>query len=463
MKFKVLLSVLLILSVFSFLSCNDDVKNVGLAISPNSDQVDVKVDTVSLLAKTVPMDSIYSRTIFGLVGEYHEPLFGSIKSDYLCELYSDNASFKEGNDKNAIKIDSVSFDIIFFNFTGDSISPMDISVYKLNKSLKRYHYTNINPSVFYSPDGIVGQESFSIHNLAKSSTGGRTIRTPLDKKIGDYFLNLWKATPGVFENSDELKKHFPGFYITSRFGNGSLINVDYSIFNIYYSYLGKTKDAKSDSTYHATFSLAVTPEVIQLNHVENKNNELLNNDDPNRAYIKSPAGVCTEITIPLKDILDKKSDLSINSAKFNLIGNTPLEKVSKMPRPSRLLFINKDSVNNFFLKKDSVDYKTCYLLTNTDIVESMQSSYVNRYIVSSSSISVGNLAPLITHYAELKANGINVPDELKYLLIPVDIETVDSENGNFKTYNSMSPSSAILRTDPENMKLSLVFSKYDSK
>lgn len=464
MKFKLLLSISFVLSILSFLSCDDDSRTVGTSIRPNTDAIDVKADTVSLQAKTVPMDSIYLRTIYGLVGDYHEPLFGSTKADYLCELYCDSASFKAGNDRNTIRIDSVRFNITFFNFVGDSISPMDISVYKVNKPLKRINYTNINPSEYYSSQDIVGQQSFSIHNLAKSSTGGRTISTPLNKELGEFFLKTWKEEPNVLAKPDNLKKRFPGFYITSRFGKGTLINVDYSIFDIHYSYLGKTKDAKRDSTYHAIFSLSVTPEVIQMNHVENKNPELLNKDNADRTYIKSPAGVCTQISIPLKEILNKKNNLIINSAKFSLTGNTPLESVSKLPRPSRLLFINKDSLNTFFIERKLPDSKSSYILTNSNLlnINTSKGKESNKYTFSSSDpSSIGNIAPLINHYAELKAKGTAVPDVLNYMLIPIDIETNDLGYVS-NIYNSMTPASAILRTDPKYMKLSLIFSKYNN-
>lgn len=464
MKIKFLLTIpFILLLTLTYTSCDDDIYSVGGSIKPGSDDIIISFDTVSITARTVVMDSIYARTIFGLVGEFEEPFFGKLKSDYLCEFYCDNATFTEGKNKDLIVIDSVQLNVVFFDFMGDSISPMNLSVYKLNRPLERYYYTNIDPTKFYSPNDLIGQQSFSVKDIQKSANGSRTISTPLKKEIGTLLLDTWKNTPEKLYSTASLREFFPGFYVTSELGNRTMINIDYSMFDIYYNYQGKTKDKKNDSTYNDIFRLMVTPEIVQMNHMENESDDLLNNDKPDRSYIKAPTGVCTEFTIPLKEILDKAgNDQVINSAKFNLLGYTELETLSAMYRPANLLFIDKDSVDNFFRKRLPPDSKTSFLLTNSNSISSMASMYANRYVISKDNTTVGNIAHMVSHYSQLKEKGVKVPDKLTYMLIPVNTET--SSSGNIiSLYQTMYPTLAVLRTGAEDLKMPLVFSKYNSQ
>jgi hypothetical protein len=62
----------------------------------------------------------------------------------------------------------------------------------------------------------------------------------------------------------------------------------------------------------------------------------------------------------------------------------------------------------------------------------------------------------------------NIPD-LKYYVIPVsfDYQASTSSSGSTiytytKVFNQMSPASAVLRTDEDNMKMALIFSNYNS-
>lgn len=451
MKIKPLIQILIALLMAVFAACDDNLNTTGYSIRPNPDDITVSVDTVDLTAATIRMDSIYARTTYGLIGEYIDPIFGSIKSDYLCELYCpDTMKFLEGNSKDLITVDSVQFNILFASHWGDSISPMGISVYEVNKPLKRNYYTNTDPSEYCSMDKPLGQGIFSIQNLKFLSGGGRLITTPLTKESGIFFLEEWKKRPEKFANSDSLKTIFPGLYITTNFGSGTLVNIEFSMFDIFYSYQGKNSAGTADSTRTGLFRLSVTPEVIQLNHVESKNNNL-EGPSNGKSYIKSPAGLCTELTIPLSKILaSAENDRVINSAKFKLYGISEEEAENKFSRPPYLLLIHKDSVESYFVNKSGPDYKTSYVIANSG---------------STNSYDMGNIASIINYYGDYyKEKGVNISDipDLKYRLIPVDISYNSSTNTVDRTYNTMLPTSAILRTEKEDLRMPLVFSRYNT-
>lgn len=461
MKIKALIYTSIALLAAVFAACDDDMGTVGNSIRPNPDDILVEVDTIfNIKAATVAMDSVYARTTYGLIGEYKDPIFGTIKSDYLCELYCpDTMSFLGGNRKDLISIDSVQFNIGFASFWGDSISPMGMSVYEVNNPLERNYYTNVDPSKYCSMDKPLGQGVFSIQNIPTLPSGIRILSTPVKKEVGDFFLDKWKNNPEYFNNSDSLRKIFPGLYITTTMGSGTLVNVEYSMLDISYKYQGKNSAGTADSIRSGLFRLAVTSEVIQLNHVENKSNDLIGPSN-GKSYIKSPAGLCTELTIPLSEILERAgTDRVLNSAKFKLAGISEDEEKSGFSRPAYLLMIHKDSIESYFENKLKPNGKTSLVITNSSL--SSSSTSFNTY-------DMGNIASLINHYADLyKEQGVAVADipDLKYRLIPVDITTVTTSTGNVidRTYNTMLPKLAVLRTDAESLKIPLILSKYNTQ
>ena len=98
MKRKSLINGLfLIFAAMLTFSCNDTLDQVGFTIQPGKDRLELGVDTLNLQARTVQVDSVYSRTKYPVLGEYKDPLFGTIRSSYVGEFYfPEGAGFKEG-------------------------------------------------------------------------------------------------------------------------------------------------------------------------------------------------------------------------------------------------------------------------------------------------------------------------------------------------------------------------------
>lgn len=459
MKIKPILCFFAGLVTFSFIACDDDLNSIGSSVQPSNDGIYVGVDTFYFSAKTVKWDSIYARTTKGLLGEYNDPIFGNIKSDYLCEFYCPKVITFENRVQS---IDSVRLYLEVSGYVGDTISPFGVSVYKVNKELDRNFYTNVNPSKYCDLSKVIGRNTFSLNQFpfrGNSSYKYKMIPIRLEESVGESIYKEYIDNPETFKNSDALKKFFPGIYITTTLGNDVLMNIESTTFAIYYSYMGRNKKNTADSLYtKQPFSLSVTPEVVQMNHVENNDiDDLSLNNNKNKAYLKTPAGVYTELTIPLKKIATKVGkDTIVNAANFSLTGLTEDEQFSAFNRPTRLLFINKDSVDNFFSQKQLPDNVTSFLIRRT--------ANGNRY-------NFGNISNLFNFYLKKfrEENNTNVPD-LKYLVIPVDEAVSYSTSQTGQTVertkylsNLMRPSSAVLRADSAFIRLPMVFSKYNDR
>ena len=114
------------------ISCNDTLDQLGSTIQPEKDKLTVGIDTLQLHARTVQVDSMFGKTSYPVLGEYADPFFGSIKSEYIAEFYLPKSlEFKEG-----AVIDSVRVEVSYTTMMGDSLAPMGLSVYEVIESLQ---------------------------------------------------------------------------------------------------------------------------------------------------------------------------------------------------------------------------------------------------------------------------------------------------------------------------------------
>ena len=79
--------ILAFLGIAMLSGCNDTLTQVGTSIQPETDRPRVAVDTFYMQARTVQTDSVYARTIYGALGEIYDPLYGNLKSDFMCQFY----------------------------------------------------------------------------------------------------------------------------------------------------------------------------------------------------------------------------------------------------------------------------------------------------------------------------------------------------------------------------------------
>lgn len=444
------------------LSCNDTLDQVGFTIQPQKDQLTVGVDTLFLQARTIQVDSMFAKTKYPVLGEYIDPVFGSVKSDYIGEFY-----FPEGSGfKAGATIDSVKAVVSYSTMMGDSLAPMELSVYEVTKSLKGVNnYTHSDPEEYADMSAPLGSAVFTGKNSTyrtETYTSGYTtqeykvydINVKLPNELGEKFLSEYnKAGHGQMVDADSFRKFFPGLYFTTTFGNSTMLNVDLTSLYVHYHYLDvKGSSTEQDTIRTASMRLYITPEVTQLNHIKNNNAQLLA-DNEMHTYVKSPAGVNTEITFPYSQIHDKLKSQALNLANFTIYAipeaiENPMVKLSP---PDYLLLINRDSLAGFFEEKKLPDDVTSFLSAEFD--------------ATTYSYNFNNISTMINHYNE-ELDG--EPFDLVYYLIPVDATFTTAQQSYYSSgtqvltdiSNQMWPTAAMLDKRAGNLKLELIFSNF---
>ena len=448
-----------------FITCDDSISRVGLGILPEEDIVSVFDTTVYVGARTIEVDSVYAKTINGFLGELYDPSYGVIKSSFICQYYP-SLGFTYPDDIVDNKIDSVRLNISYYTYYGDSLAPMEVTVYPVIKALKNHYYTNAEPKDFCDMDHPLAKYSYTARNLNISEETLQEnqyyyFSIPLPVKIGQDYLD--KVLNNELNTTEEFLNFFPGTYLTTTFGTGSMLPIDRTAIVIYYNRRVTLQDENGEDSLAIRVSNAVftvTKEIIQLNKFENKNPDFLYEDNPDKTYLKSPAGVFTELTIPIKDIvkgIGKKKFSSVKlslkaypqddwSYSFKFPGTAssaiPSSGGSESGYSSKLLLIEPDSVANFFEMKKIADNQT---------------SYTTQFNFSSYTYDFNNIANVVQNAID------KAPDkDLKLWLIPV-LTTCYSQNVYNQTYlidymtsNYLFPSGVTLKKGGDNLKVRVI-------
>ncbi|MDO4756527.1 MAG: DUF4270 domain-containing protein [Parabacteroides sp.] len=371
----------------------------------------------------------------------------------MCQFYCPEKFQFRKTPYNGI-IDSVEFELLYNSWVGDSLTPMRVQLFEITSQLTRDYYTNIDPTQFCDMQKSLGMQTYTAHDMTVSDSVRYdqytkyqpkvTIKMP--QELGQRIYDATIHTPEVCANQNAFNEFFPGLYITNTFGTGNILNVEGSGMKIFYKYAEKDTLGR-DSIIQTYEYLSVTNEVVQLNRLKNSDIGHLLIPNDSIAYIKSPAGVYTELTIPSSEIAPLLKTRIISSFDLTLKALPQEDWKYAFQPPTYVLAIPKDSINSFF---------------QSHSIENNSTSFLGTYNGSSRTYSFGNIARLLGTHAEKKPN-----EDLVLSIIPVERRTGSSSDysGNSTTYtvaleNYMKPAGIKIRIDKDAMLLRLTTIEY---
>lgn len=427
MKTKIFL--LSVLFGFIYLSgCDDTIDSIGVGIQPDENKIEIYDLSLNISGKTIRLDSIYIKSMGVQLGNIDHPIYGAVKGEYACQFYPSAEFVLDSMIRN--DIDSVKLQIMYLSCQGDSLTPMEVTSYPIETPLKEDYYTGINLAQYANMQSPWGKQIYTARDLNISDEENianhygsnpqyKTVSVTLPKEFGSKILEEYKkGKSGALASPEAFIKFFPGLYITPTFGSGCLINVEKTSIFIYYERkqtiqsIYTANDTVVDTTAYA--ALNVTKEVLQLSNYITSNEEKLLAADPDKMYLKTPAGLYSQLTIPISEIIDSIGDRKFSNVHLT-ISTYPKEdwkyawkfpgtgeKVGMELERSKLLLIEKDSIVSFFENQKVADNQTSYYA----IFDNSTSSYVFK-----------NISNIIQNSID-KAEGKNYKD-LELVLIPV--------------------------------------------
>lgn len=424
-----------------FVACENSLNRIGGSIQPDEDIVNVFVDTFEVSSRTFLTDSIYSRTINAQLGIFDDPVFGEVTADYMAEFYrAEGFMLHEHIVDN--KVDSVMFRIFYSSFTGDSVNPMEVSVYELERNLDKSHYTNIDPSEYCDRTRLLCRGFYTAKNKS------------IPDSIKDYTNNYDFVQMRLPDNFTErvLNNQVPQVYITNTYGRGTMLTVNNTEIAFHFKYREYLEDKDGNDSIvirNGSRILPVTKEVLQLNRIKNDIPAKFLIDNDTATFIKTPAGLYTEVTLPVQNIKDKLIGKTINTVKFSVPTFRPYVSTQSTSVPRYLLMVQSSKMNNFFETTLKPDNRTAFVATLDSTKAKNSSAYVFHY-------NFNNIAPYINDL--IKRNDID--DGVKIALVPVEA-TVDSQTGIItRVRNLLYPSSIMLKKGVERGKVTVIYSEY---
>ncbi len=396
MKAKYLGTLLVILT---FIGCDDNTGILGLGMLPDSDKLSVKTETFPVHTRSFLADSVFAKTSIGYVGKFTDPHFGFYEASFLTQINcTENFKFpdvySESNKEGYMAGDSLiatelilSFDT--YKFFGDSLNPARMSVYELDmeKDLEKNHYTTFDVDKYYKSSDLLGRKAYTASmptEIPMSYTDTiygnssdlirRCLFFTLPKEFGERMLRHNREHPEDFKDSDSfIDKVFKGIYLKSDLGDGTVLYIDEVELSFIYNVhvkdsLGenilKKKDG-TDSIRIVNSTMAATKEVIQANRFTNSERleELAKEEE--HTYIKSPAGIFTQATLPIDEIYAKLHSDTLNSVKLKFTGYQPeesdIDENFQMKTPQRVLLVREKEMKSFFENNSLADDITSYL------------------------------------------------------------------------------------------------------
>lgn len=429
MKILRLLTVLVI-AALTFAACDDTTEGIGGSITNKIDNINISNSAFNVTTKSIVADSVLSRNNTGLIGKMKDPETGNyVKGDYMTQLsvlptFSvDTLDYIKQANKGSIEADSCYLLVSYNASYGDTIAPMKVTAYEMTKPMAedKEYYSNYDAfkkgwvneknqhwSSNYNLSNTSDVKNFKIYLNKKYKKDGKTY-----KNYGSYIMQTYAEHPEYFKtNFKFLHNVCPGFYIKNVGGTGNMAKI-WNTELIFYWTRKKTinKDSTAVSIGYNRFD--GTEEVLQLNKIENDTEnlkKLASKDQEKCTYLKSPAGIFTEVTLPIEDIMKghEKDTLNTATISFPRLNNENEDNPYNFATPSTILMVQKDSLQSFFEKSKLADSRTSYTASY-----SSTGTYKNAYTFQ-------NIANLVSAMYKNKGKGENWN---KVVLVPVNVIT----------------------------------------
>lgn len=492
-----LLAFMAIGACLCFTACDDTTDSTGTSITDNKDLLNVSSATYQVKSRSVEAGALYARSTTGYVGKVRDPETGAyVTGNFMTQFHTfedyafpskDSLVIVNGTDtiigSDEIRADSCTLGLYYTEYYGDSLANMTLTMHELGEPMKEgvKYKSDFDPMTLVRTDGkgISKNKTYTMTDLSVSEEdrSDDTYMSSISIKLNDpytdkngvtynnygtYVMKMYYEHPEYFKNSYAFINNVcPGFYFKNKAGLGSMAYITVSQLNVYFKF-------RSDSTYTGVANFSGTEEVLQSTNIENKNIENLVSDN-SCTYVKSPAGIFTELELPVEEIFEGHENDTINTAKVVLKKfNSSTDSKYAFSAPSTLLLLPKDSVDNFFANGELPDYKLSYLAT-----ASTSTSTAGSYIFN-------NISGLVTYMSNAHKEGLAAdsewetkhPDWNKVLIVPVSTTyvTVSSSQVLAEMSNDMSLSSVkFVRgmgdadDTVNNIDISVIYSKFNHK
>ena len=438
-----------IIAALTMVACDDTTDTIGSSITNNVDNLTITDAAFNTTTRSLEAGAVLSKSNNGIVGKVRDPETGAyLTADYMTQL-SPLSTFSISNldsiviaglkaahksiptgtiePKDYLKYinaDSCYILVSYQSTYGDTLAAQKVSAYEMSKPVEEgvNYYSDFDPFA----KGYVSESNYHTTRTYTLDNGNNNFKIYLNKEYkkgnktyknyGSYIMQTYVEHPEYFKSNYEFLKHVcPGFYIKHEGGIGNVADVWNTEIQFYWKYNSKTKDGMKDSLKVTWNRFDGTEEVLQTNHITNtKIAELVSkSNSSDYTYLKSPAGIFTEVTLPVEDILKghEKDTLNTASITFPRINNEEVDDDDPyaFQTPDYVLMIPKDSLKTFF--------------ENGNLINNRTSFYATYAAINKNAYTFSNISNMITAMNQVAVDKRS-EDWNKAVLIPITLTTV---------------------------------------
>ncbi len=370
MMFKALLNmkrVLPVLLAAAAMTACDDVPNVGNSLVDSETEV-VKVSDFDVNGHSVLNPSVQTRNLVQVLGRIDATGYGRLEADFVTQFMPAAQLSSSLTQEN---IDSIK--ALFFvpngSFVGDSLAPMGLEIYRLNKQLPSTIFSNFNPADYYSSSDLLATKMYVCNALGQPDSirnlSYRLIDVHLPVSLAHEFLSLYQTNPEAYQFPAQFARYFPGIYVRNSYGAGRVVEISSTQIRIYYHTTSVDSEGKEVINSFEGNYFAVTPEIILNNNLDFAiSDALAQRIDGGEQIIVAPVGRDVEIQFPINEVISYYQQHSgslsvVNSLSFKI----PVELIKNdysIAPPANLLLVQSDKKEKFFLDNELVNNETSF-------------------------------------------------------------------------------------------------------
>ena len=409
MKVKYLL---LALVTLAFIGCDDNTGALGLDMFPGSDQnINGKSTTFEVTTQSKLAEDVFAKTSVGYLGKFTDPNFGFFEAGFLAQMhcyegfefpaYCDTNNEADLANPKALmtsnEIYRTELRLWYTSYFGDSLAPSRLSVYELDTKLNKEeaYYTSINPKDYYNSADLLGRKAYtakdpSVSDSLREAWGRDWIIVNLPQSLGQ---RIYDKSRECQANNEDFAPYFmdlfKGIYVKNDYGDGTVLYITEIELNVIYEVyvrdsdsgeIYKKHDEVTDSTAYSWGSFVTTKEIIQANSFRSDEYLIKQKvEETDWTYLKTPAGIYTQATIPLEKFEQELSQDTLNVVELTFTNYNQTNDVNKyafpMTAPSYLLLVREKDRENFFINNEINDNVTSYI-TEQNLI------YTNQYVFS---------------------------------------------------------------------------------
>lgn len=452
-----------------FSSCSETTGIIGL--TGEDDKLTSDTETFGATTKSVAMERVIADNSSAYLGCVIDPETGdtitaTCAAQFYClEDYQMPAkeNLQENTSESGTEVekwcDSCEVRLYLKDVYGEKNNPMKLEVFMLDSNPDNMfnedsiYYTDTDLMKFVAdPTKPIAERVFTPRDYMLSeaelldSKHTDNIVISLPCSIGQQIMESYYENPDNFKSSYRFTHNvFPGLLFRISNGEGTMLTTQVGVINLFYDYINPEKP---DSTLNGLTRFAATPEVIQSSSFTNSNlTELIEKTE--YTYLKTPAGIATEMTLPIDEIYKNHSQDSVSLANLTLVRYNKEQSGYQLGCPSKILMVRKKDASDFFAKHRVTDGRTSFLAS---------------FNATSNTYYFSNIARLISYcYEEHKAAEAEDEDWNKVLLIPVSTSSNTSGSVTSVT-NEMSITSVRLQGGANDIiPIQVVYSKYSKE